>query len=393
MGIASGAKANIVFAIEATRGTEAAGSTGLSPRLTERAAPTLEVTEITSNEVTADRQQSSAAQGAQSVSGQWGFELAYESIESLLEVMMNDDFAEAIAAATNATTSNSGTTLAVASTAGVRVGHVFRISHVSQGWNHIVVVTAVVSGTELTIASMKDLNDPAVAITDEIGSVVVSQMSDCRISGNTLDTLTVERQFPDAGASGLFQLYLGCAINDFSLSVAPESIVSGTMSIVGMEAGTIGTSKKFTTVTTEGAGNNAYSPFGSVIWTGTQTAACATAIELNVTNNRSTAVCLSDKKSPDVFEGVAEVSGSVTFLFEDQTEYNQFLAESINPISILFTSDQDDEFTAFCMEQCLFVGTSTEVPSTGPVRMTLNFRSIQASGGTSLSVCKGGGPL
>lgn len=391
MGIASGAKAIVAFETEATRGVNPGGTAGIAPRLTERAAPVLEAAEITSNEVTVDRQQSSAAQGARSVSGQWGFELAYESIETPLEVMMNDTFAEALAAEGTRSTSASGTNLSVTTTADVRVGHVFRISSVTGAFNHLVVVTAVVDATNLTIASVKDLNSPAVAITD-VADVAVAQMSDCRITGSDLVTLTVERQFPDAD---LYQIYTGVALNDFSLSVAPESIVSGTFSVVGMAAGAItGTgTKQFTSLTTEGAGNNAYSPFGAVIWTGTQTAACATAIELNVGNNRSTAVCLSSKTSPDVFEGVAEVSGSVTFLFEDQTEYNQFIAESINPISIVFTSDQDDEFTAFCMEQCLFTGTSSEVPSTGPVRLSLNFRSIQASGGTSLSVCKGGGPL
>ena len=139
-----------------------------------------------------------------------------------------------------------------------------------------------------------------------------------------------------------------------------------------------------------GSGKNAYSPFGTAIFIDKLGAGCATAFEMTLSNNRTTSTCLGEQTSPGVFEGVAECSGSVTFLFESQVEYNKFLAEDEFAMAVVLHEGTSSEWTSLSFPRVIFSGTSTEVPSTGPVRLTLNFRALQEAGGSTMAICMDG---
>jgi len=406
MAIASGAKADLVFKPEVTVGTPvSAGATAFYVRLTEKGAPQLEVGEITSNEVNSDRQQASTRPGAKSVSGQVGFELAYASLVDIAPFMLNGTWNFETADTSVA----SGTVTAASATEALKVsfpatgwsgaataaaGDVISIKSTGAETGGLFMISSV--GANIVAYEVVEYSAGALTGTDyDIGG-----SSQVRVTGNNMTSLTIQRRFEDAGTAGLFQSFAGCAVNDFSFSISTEQLVAGTMSFVGMkdlgiqddgdhfdgaaaiDVGTIGAAA--------GSGKNAYSPFGTAIFIDKLGAGCATAFEMTLTNNRTTSTCLGEQTSPGVFEGVAEVSGSVTFLFESQVEYNKFLAEEEFAMAVVLHEGTSSEWTALSFPRVLFNGTSTEVPSTGPVRLTLNFRALQEAGGSTMALCMDG---
>jgi hypothetical protein len=403
MAIASGAKADLVFKPEVTVGTPvSAGATAFYVRLTEKGAPQLEVGEITSNEVNSDRQQASTRPGAKSVSGQVGFELAYASLVDIAPFMLNGtwNFDAADTAVTGSVgaavpgTSAATATFAAADYTGAApaAGDVISIKTAGAETGGLYMVSSV--GANIVCYEVVQYSAGALTGT----SFDIGGASQVRVTGNNMTSMTIQRRFEDAGTAGLFQSFAGCAVNDFSFSISTEQLVAGTMSFVGMKdlgiqtdgtkfddtitVGTIGTAA--------GAGKNAYSPFGTAIFIDKLGAGCATAFEMTLTNNRTTSTCLGEQTSPGVFEGVAEVSGSVTFLFESQVEYNKFLAEEEFAMAVVLHEGTSSEWTALSFPRVLFNGTSTEVPSTGPVRLTLNFRALQEAGGSTMALCMDG---
>lgn len=402
MAIASGAKADLVFKPESTVGTPVdAGTTAFYVRLTEKGAPQLEVGEITSNEVNSDRQQASTRPGAKSVSGQVGFELAYASLVDLAPFMLNGAWnaegadtavAGTVGAASAGVSAASATFAAADYTGSPAPGDVLSIKDAGAETGGLYMVSTV--GTNVVCYEVVPYAAGALAgASFDIGAA-----SQVRVTGSNMTTMTIQRRFEDAGTNGLFQSFAGCAVNDFSFSISTEQLVAGTMSFVGMKDLGIQTdgTKFDSTITVgtigeaAGSGKNAYSPFGTAIFIDKLGAGCATAFEMTLNNNRTTSTCLGEQTSPGVFEGVAEVSGSVTFLFESQVEYNKFLAEEEFAMAVVLHEGTSSEWTALSFPRVLFNGTSTEVPSTGPVRLTLNFRALQEAGGSTMAICMDG---
>ena len=402
MAIASGAKADLVFKPETTAGTpDGAASGAFYVRLTEKGAPQLEVGEITSNEINSDRQQASTRPGAKSVTGSLGFELAYASLVDIAPYMLNgswnfdaaDTAIGATTAAASAGVSAASVTFAASDYAGSPApGDVLSIKDASAETGGLYMVSTV--GTNIVCYEVVQYSAGGLSTA----SVDIAEASQVRVTGNDLSTLTIQRRFEDAGSAGLFQSFTGCAVNDFSFSISTEQLVAGTMSFVGMKdlgiqtTGTTfdGTTTVGTIGTAAGSGKNAYSPFGTAIFIDKLGAGCATAFEMTLSNNRTTSTCLGEQTSPGVFEGVAECSGSVTFLFESQVEYDKFLAEDEFAMAVVLHEGTSSEWTSLSFPRVIFSGTSTEVPSTGPVRLTLNFRALQEAGGSTMAICMDG---
>jgi hypothetical protein len=90
-----------------------------------------------------------------------------------------------------------------------------------------------------------------------------------------------------------------------------------------------------------------------------------------------------------VYEGVANVTGTITLLFENATEYNKFSSEISTKLGVTLAgggaAGEDSMF--FFFPKVRYNQPSFEVPANGPVVLTLNFRSLQEDWGGEKTSC------
>ncbi len=501
MAIQSGATVKVAFSPnDSSQATVASGSgTFTDARLTDRNGPLLEVGELTSNEVTNNRQETSIRSGFQQVTGQLGFELSYKSQDNLIELATNDAFAKDTLANSYTLTSESAaddyawndtTKLltigendtatfatdfadgdlvyftfndgAIAGYGTVNVGTIalelvleavtFTAGDLNGGGD----VTAtqrsgagqvydpypehvIPTGDGGYTASSRILLNTAVlpapyAVNDTTegqilfidnglaganaikglfyktsvtkqflllhplgadfdgesnvssitygGSALAYAPQFSKVSANAIKYCTILKQYPEAGVSGLSQAFGGCTVSSLAFSSTPDSLVTGTVDILGVRATNLdSTYNSDNPGANPGAAETAYSPFSSCVAISGIESPIVSSFEITLANNRETLPLLCSEFASDVYEGVANVSGSLTLLFEDATEYNYFANENERAITLSLDSGAADGsgYMLIHIPRARFTQPSFEIPANGPVVLTLNFRGLESS--------------
>lgn len=455
-------------------------------RLTDRNGPSLEVGELTSNEVSANRQETSIRSGFQQVTGQVGFELSHLAQDRLIELATAEEFVAnesmTVGAGTEGLTvaldndfvytaasnkldlAQTGASFSTTFAAGDLVS--FDITGASGNFTGTGVVLAaglaaatisitVISGGLLAEADISE--DPFTAVGDvtdagspvegflavgdvaayyeitapvaaEVGMVGVFQVGNGlgevhkfvgrigtkSVAGDTLFVMVeisgsltagadqsaaslggelisrvrkdemlysaIRKGYPDAAASGLEQVFSGCTVNNLSMSIQPGSLVTGTADILGITAGALAGPYTAQDSGNPGAATTAYSPFASCVGINDGPNAVVSGLDFTINNNRETVPLLCSPFADNVYEGVANVSGTATLLFENEIEYNRFADEEETSLTVALKSvaGSSDDMMIVHFPRVRYTQPSFEVPANGPVVLTLNFRSLES---------------
>ena len=107
--------------------------------------------------------------------------------------------------------------------------------------------------------------------------------------------------------------------------------------------------------------------------------AVVSGLDFTINNNRETLPLLCSAFADDVYEGVANVTGTMTLLFENSTEYNKLQNETESAIDIVLDAGDtaNEEWMAISFPRVRYQQPSFEVPANGPVVLTLNFRALE----------------
>tara|TARA_R100000951_G_scaffold114960_1_gene121511 strand:+ start:3992 stop:5545 length:1554 start_codon:yes stop_codon:yes gene_type:complete len=368
-------------------------------RLTDRNGPSLEVGELTSNEVSANRQETSIRSGFQQVTGQIGFELSYLSQDELIELATADPFADLTAAAGNAG-NGSATYTASTKTFGALtaqnandVGQYF-LCYFDTSFSFIGLLETT---TSVKVVQHLQGEEPEGNLSaGSVTSLDVVGMEISMVRKAPMRYSTIVKDYPEISAA---QAFGGCTVNNLSMSVQPGSLATGTADILGIEAkrmqGQGETAGRFNygedgdfRNDVEGnvgslANTTAYSPFSSCVAIDNVGTGVVSGFDFTINNNRETIPLLCSAFADNVYEGVANVSGTMTLLFEDEGEYNKFANETESSVIITLSGGAADGSDAmfFHFPRVRYTQPSFEVPANGPVVLTLNFRSLEADYG------------
>lgn len=499
MAIQSGATVKVAFSPnDSSQATVGTSGTFTDARLTDRNGPLLEVGELTSNEVTNNRQETSIRSGFQQVTGQLGFELSYKSQDNLIELATNDDFAKDTLANSYTLTSESATddyawddttklltigendtatfdtdfadgdlvyftfnSGAIAGYGTVNVGTVAlelvleNVTFTAGDLNGGDVTATQRSGTgsvfepypeqvvptgtgAYTASSRTLVNSDALPAPYAVNDTTEGQIlfidnglaganaikglfykkSDTKeflllhplgddfdgesnvtaqtygvsarayapqfskVSANAIKYCTILKQYPEAGTAGLAQAFGGCTVSSLAFSSTPDSLVTGTVDILGVRATDLdATYNSVNPGANPGAAETAYSPFSSCVAISGIESPIVSSFEVTLANNRETLPLLCSAFASDVYEGVANVSGSMTLLFEDADEYNYFANENERAITLSLDSGASDGsgYMVIHIPRARFTQPAFEIPTNGPVVLTLNFRGLESS--------------
>lgn len=322
---------NVLVAVrrETTTGVNATVTGAHQVRLIGSSGLELKRTPIRSAELRDDGNESFGRLGAKMVDGSLESEItAGGATDYFIEEIMRSAWATAVAVgfATMTTVAIGTQTLTAAAgdwvgAQGIRVGDIFRLTNTTVSGNN---------NTNLPVLTVNSLTitTRAAALTT-LGATATGTLTILRkIKSATTPTRysnSIEQYDEDTDLS---ELFLGCRLVGLKLSCKPGEMAKASYTFKGMDRTALatGTSPYFTSpALTTGLGMIADD--ASVIYNGASVATF-TGVELDFTLGAETVSVLGSFVSPDVFDNILSVKGSITGLVSDFSNLTLYDAET-----------------------------------------------------------------
>lgn len=336
----------VAYKVEATLNT-APGATGAKQlRLTPSPGLSLRRELIRSNEVRNDGMTGVPRLGSRMDDGSYSGELSTSSFDEIIAAIVR---ATQVAAVSITDTSASlasisfGTntvTATVTSTgsgwlqAGIRVGDVFRVTATGGANDNINAQVRAVTTHTLTV------NDAAYTVeAGPITSFVFSRGK--KISNGTTpirNSFYIDQYLQDIDVSTVFG---GCRFTGFDLRGTPNGMAELTVGVMGMSATALasGASPYYTTPT-EYTSDSLVMADAVIAFAGSTDVTVLTAVEVSYQINTATLPVIGSTTTPDVFDGEARLTGSVTMLVEDLDNLSNYTNETELELFILLQENE-----------------------------------------------------
>ena len=334
----------------------------------------LEKDTLESAEVNPDGQQSDVRHGFNRVVGSPGYELSLRDFNEWLELALGGQWETATLSGTPAPAAGSISGLTNPAEDGVRAGDVIRVSGSSDADNNGDWLVTVVGATTLTVIPA----DPSANAMPGGGTGHTVTWQGARLDLTTgIKTMTVERAFDDLPQ---YQVFNGVACDGTQISISPESIVTGTTNLLGMSAAAMsGTPVDATPV--DATRPSPFAAFDGGIWEGGSSIAVVTSLEFTINRNRSLNPVVGSKFSPDVFEGTANVTGTVSAYFENATLFNKFVNETESSIFVrLEDPANSNNYMQLALYRVKYNGGNMDPPQEGPIVIEMPFQALLSTG-------------
>jgi hypothetical protein len=328
---------NVLVALrkEVTAGVTATVTSAFQVRIIGSPGLTLQRAPITSAELREDGSETMGRLGGKSVDGSFDTELtAGGAIDYLVEGLMRSAWVTqtavgfatltTVAVGTNNVTATAGDWVAE----GVRVGDVFRLT---TG----VAANADINKVVIAVTSLTITTTPAsftVAAATSTGTLTVRK----KVKSGTTPTRrshTIEQYDQD---TDLTELFLGCRVVGFKISAKPNEEVKCSFMFKGMDRSilTTATSPYFTSPSLT-TGISMIADDASVLYNGALVTTF-TGIDLDFTIAAEAQAVLGSFVSPDIFDNILSVKGTITGLRSDFSNLTLYDAETEFAVNVLF---------------------------------------------------------
>lgn len=190
-------------------------------------------------------------------------------------------------------------------------------------------------------------------------------------AGTTRRSFTVERHHEDIGK---YLRSTGVHVNTLSLSISPNSMVTGSFGLIG---------KGFTvsSAAIAGATYNAetttapFDSFTGSITEGGAGIAVVTSLDLNVDNGMEALYVVGSDETLEPSIGKSMVSGSITAYFEDSSLIDKFIAETESSIQFVLTDLAGNSYTVD-LPKVKYNSGNPEVGGPGSITVSLDFVAL-----------------
>lgn len=193
-------------------------------------------------------------------------------------------------------------------------------------------------------------------------------------AGTTRRSFTIERHHEDIGK---YLRSTGCSINTLSLSVAPNSMITGSFGVIGSgftAAGSAITGSTYTAETTTAP----FDSFTGSITEGGSSIAIVTGLELSIDNGMEALYVVGQDTTLEPSIGKSTVTGSVTAYFEDITLLNKFVNETESSLQFTLTDSAGKDYI-FLMPKIKYNSGNPEAAGPGAVTISLDFVALYDS--------------
>lgn len=331
---------------------------------------------LQSEEIRSDRQIADFRLGANQVAGDINFELSCGSFDQFLEAVLAsaDWAAPADTGATTLDATATGYERAAGSflTDGFRVGMLVEASgYVGSGFNGLSVITAVDALT-MDTTPLSGTHGVEVGGGDE--QIVAA---DAITGGTERRAFTLVRHFADIlTADKPYHILRGVEMNTLQLTIAANSMITGTLSVMGRS---MEVSEDLT-----GLGVPTYNPasttspldsFTGTLQEGGTIIAVITEITLNLQNGLEPRFVVGSKDSIDPSIARSNLTGQVTAYFENSALLDKFINETDSDI-VFSLPDGDGNLQRYTIPRIKYTGGQPDVQGEGPVTLAMPFQAL-----------------
>jgi len=195
------------------------------------------------------------------------------------------------------------------------------------------------------------------------------------VTGTTSRSFTIERHHEDINK---YIRSTGCSFNSMSLSIAPNSMVTGSFSVLGKDLTTAGTAianASYPAATT----TDPFDSFTGAITEGGSSIAVVTALELNIENGMESQYVVGDATTLQPPLAKSTVTGSITAYFENTALIDKFINETSSAITFTLTDAAGNDYI-FNLPNVKYNSGNPEVGGPGAITVTLDFIALFNSG-------------
>lgn len=194
---------------------------------------------------------------------------------------------------------------------------------------------------ELSVGSFDAFIEGALASTF---SAPVSNLSTIK-NGVALSSFTIQKHFQDLDTP-VFQNFVGCRIGGMSLEFTSGSILTGSFSVMGLNA-TAGTSQVTgATIVASPTQSvmNAVTNLVDIEENGVTSTMVIKALSMNLSNNLRGQDAVGSLGYVGIGLGRCEVTGNITAYFKDLVQYNKFLNNTSFALGFKCNDDVNDYY-------------------------------------------------
>ena len=204
------------------------------------------------------------------------------------------------------------------------------------------------------------------------------------IAGTTRRSYTVERHHTDIGK---YLRSTGCSFNALSLSVAPNSMVTGSFSVIGKAFSVASTAISGSTYSAETT-TAPFDSFTGSITEGGSSIAVVTSIDLSIDNGMEALYVVGSDETLLPSIGKSTVTGSITAYFENATLIDKFIAETASSLSFVLTDLAGNSYTVD-LPNIKYNSGNPEVAGPGAITVSLDFVALyDASTGSQIEITR-----
>jgi hypothetical protein len=204
------------------------------------------------------------------------------------------------------------------------------------------------------------------------------------IAGTTRRSYTVERHHTDIGK---YLRSTGCSFNALSLSVAPNSMVTGSFSVIGKAFSVASTAISGSTYSAETT-TAPFDSFTGSITEGGSSIAVVTSIDLSIDNGMEALYVVGSDETLLPSIGKSTVTGSITAYFEDATLIDKFIAETASSLSFVLTDLAGNSYTVD-LPNIKYNSGNPEVGGPGAITVSLDFVALyDSSTGSQIEITR-----
>ena len=252
------------------------------------------------------------------------FEFSFQSFDDLLKAALGGNWAAAysltgltvdVDAVAKAFTRSAGSWI----TDGVKVGDRVTFSGFLDPENNDTFLVSAVAELVLTCETATGL----VNVTAD-GPIAVSTNREILLCGVGLPSFTIEEAFTDIG---VYQAARGMMVNSMSLTIQPDSIITGSFALIGKAADAPAAATIANTVAAANTNDVFAAHQGSIKEDGADIA-IATAISLSLENGLEAKFPVFTNEARRIGEGRTRVTGEVSVFFEDKTLLEKYVNET-----------------------------------------------------------------
>lgn len=223
--------------------------------------------------------------------------------------------------------------------------------------------------SELSYTDFDDFLEAATCGTWSIDDPALG--TDRLLAGVERRSFTIERYFSDIAD---YIRYTGCEVNTFSLTVAPNAIVTATFSVIGADQDPSNVIVAGATYLTA-QGGCPFDSFSGNILEGGVAIGIITSVELSVENGIEPNFVVGSPTTAGNTIGRSNVTGSITAYFENTSLMDKFINETATSLEFDLVSEAGDTLR-FALPNVKYGSGQPDVSGDGSVTISLDFQAL-----------------